>query len=258
MSRIRVIVPDSHGCMIDKGAEAAFLKDLKTLHPFEIIMLGDHVDVGGMFNAHPNNYVDEMEYSYESDCAAANSFLDQIQKLAPRADIHYLEGNHEAHVSRWIARTYRNLADAKVALDEMDPWRKLKLRDRGIHYYRSNQCHHGITVPGVIQRGPCYFMHGMSACKHAAAAHVDAIGANIVFGHTHRAQSHIRRNLKRGEIGGWCPGCLSGLQPMYMHTRVTDWSHGYAIQAVDRDLSFMHIQIPIIGGHSKLATLLNV
>lgn len=257
MSRLRVIIPDSHGCFIDRDAKNAFLSDLKDLDPFEIIMLGDHVDVGGLFNAHPNNYIGDMEYSYEDDCAAANDFLDEIQARAPRADIHYLEGNHEAHVERWIARTYKSAKDAKIALDDMAPWLKLRLKQRGIRYYRSNVCHDGLSVPGVIARGPVYFTHGFSTCKHAAAAHVDAIGANIVFGHTHRAQSHIRRNVQRGEIGGWCPGCLSVLQPLFVHTRVTDWSHGYAIQAVDRDLSFMHLQVPIIRGRSKMKLLLH-
>lgn len=253
---IRVIVPDSHGSYIDVDASRAFLDDLKMLDPQEIVMLGDHVDVGGLFSSHPNNYVTDMDYSYEDDCAAANDFLDAIQARAPRARIDYLEGNHEAHCERWIARTYKSPKDAKVALEDMAPWLKLRLKARGIRYHRCADFHDGLAVPGVIKRGKCYFTHGFKASKFATAAHLDAIGGCVVHGHTHRAQSHLRRNVQSGEIGAWCPGTLARLQPTYMHTSVTDWTHGYAIQAVDKDGSFMTILVPIVRGKSKMKLLL--
>ena len=93
---VRVVIPDTHGALVDKGALAALLGDVKALDPHEIILLGDHVDCGGFLaQHHVMGYVAETDYTYEEDIAAANPFLDALQKAAPRAKIEYIEGNHE-------------------------------------------------------------------------------------------------------------------------------------------------------------------
>lgn len=251
-SKVRVCVPDSHGSQIDKRAANAFLRDLRSLDPQEIVMLGDHVDADGTFNAHQRSYSDEMEVSYEEDCRAANAFLDGIQAAAPRATIHYLFGNHEDHVERWAARTMLNKRDADLLVDRMGPAQMLELKRRGIRSYSSKACHMGLAVPGAIRLGRCFFTHGISASKHAAAIHVEAFGANVVFGHCHRAQSFVKRTLTSEAIGGWCPGTLSQLQPLYMHTTPTSWSHGYAVQFVNRSGLFQHVNVSIVHGESLL------
>ena len=95
---IRVIVPDSHGLHIDVPARDAFLADVKLLYPQEVVLLGDHLDCGGTFSAHQRSYTNEMTESYQDDVHATNRFFDALQRRAPRARYHYLEGNHEAHV----------------------------------------------------------------------------------------------------------------------------------------------------------------
>lgn len=253
---LRVIVPDSHGCEIDPKAEKAFLADLKKLDPDEIVMLGDHVDVSGIYSSHQNGYISDMRYSYEEDIAAARKFLDSIQKLAPRARIHYLEGNHENHVQRWVSRTYLHAKDAKAVKGLLAPEAKLKLKSRGIKYYEMSEMYHGLTVRGTIKLGKCYFVHGISAAKQAASVHLDTFGACVVFGHVHRAQSIIRRTVAAEEIGAWCPGTLAKLQPLYCHTRCTDWTHGYAVQLVNTTGTFLHVQVPIVRGTSMLHPLI--
>ena len=254
---IRVIVPDSHGSSIDRAAAGAFLRDLKLLAPRELVFLGDHVDVSGIYSTHQPNYIDEMEYSYEKDCADANWFLDEIQKAAPAATGYYLEGNHEQHVERWLARTFRNLADARASRGLCSPFAKLRLGDRGIRYYRSSQRYMGIAVPGTIKLGKCLFTHGSRVGKHATSAHLDDFGGNVVHGHTHRSQAVVRRTVAAGEIGAWCPGTLAELQPLYLHTGLSGWTHGYGLQMVERDGTFLHINVPIARGKSLLRPLLD-
>lgn len=254
---IRVIIPDSHGSSIDVHARDAFLADLKWLDPKEIVMLGDHVDVSGVFSSHPRNYVEELRYSYEDDCAAAAKFLDAIQKNAPRAAIHYIEGNHEQHAERWCARMFTHHADAAAVSRGLDPAAKLDLKRRGIPYYRWDTKYMGISIPGTIKLGRCLFAHGWCAGKHATSAHLDRCGTNIVHGHTHRAQSVVRRTVHAGEIGAWCPGTLAELQPLYLHTGLSDWSHGYGIQFVEKDGRFLHINAPIVNGRSMVKPLID-
>ncbi len=253
---IRVIIPDSHGSMIDTKAAKAFLADLKKLRPKEIVLLGDHVDASGIFSVHLPHALEERTYSYTEDCNAANAFLDSIQRAAPNASIDYIEGNHESHIERWIARLDLHQRDRELLEGVLAPAAMLRLRARGIKYYKSAEFHHGLSIPGTIKKGKCYFTHGTSCGRFATAQHLSQFGSNVVHGHTHRAQAHSARTVSSGEIGSWCPGTLAQLQPLYMHTALTNWSHGYALQLVERSGKFLHIQVPILKGHSLLQPLL--
>lgn len=224
---IRVIVPDSHGSAIDRPAAAAFLGDLQQLAPKEIILLGDHVDCGGFLaQHHVLGYVAQTDYSYADDVAAANTFLDEIQKAAPRAVIHYIEGNHERRVETWcVTQTLRHERDCELLRRAFAPEFLLHLGRRGIRYYRQSAFHIN-QVPGTIKLGKCYFWHGTSTAKHAASRNLEQIGGNVVYGHTHREDHAARRPVHVGDIGAWCPGCLCQSQPLWQHTRPTDWTHG--------------------------------
>lgn len=253
---IRVIIPDSHGSMIDLQAKRAFLTDLKKLDPAEIVMLGDHVDAGGLFNKHKKKAKEDREYSYSQDIACANLFLDEIQERAPSAKIYYLEGNHEYHIERWAVENIDNDSDVKHFVGQNSPESLLKLKDRGIKYYRQMEFYQGLSVRNTIRLGHCYFTHGICASKYATAKHVDKFGGNIVHGHTHRAQVYMTKTVRAAAIGGWCPGTLSILQPTYLHTEPSEWSHGYGVQFVDkRSGEFLHLNVPVIEGKSLLLPL---
>lgn len=215
-------------------------------------MLGDHLDCGGTFSTHQRSYTNEMAESYDADCAATNGFLDAIQRAAPDAEIHYLEGNHEAHVERWASRTFASQRDAVKLLAAFGPEKVLDLKGRAIRYYRRSEQYQGISIPGTIRLGKCYFTHGVSHSRYATAAHLSRFGANVVHGHTHRSQAVVERTVSSDGFGAWCPGTLARLQPLYQHTAPTSWSHGYAVQFVQRSGRFLHFNVPIMGGESLL------
>ncbi len=256
---VRVIIPDSHGEHIDLSARNAFLKDLAFLDPEEIIGLGDHIDAGGTFSTHQRSYTNEMTESYDDDCAAANDFLDEIQKRAPNAVIDILEGNHEQHVERWASRTFERRKDAEKLLEKFGPVPMLRFKERGIRYYRCSETYQGLSVPGTIRRGKCYFTHGVSHSKHAASAHLERFGASVVHGHVHRSMSVVSRTVKADAHGAWCPGTLAKLQPLYRHTQPTTWSHGYAVQFADLVTGrFVHMNVPIFNGTSGMIDALRM
>lgn len=256
---VRVVIPDTHGAKVAHDAVAAMLSDIKALDPQEIILLGDHVDCGGhLAEHHVMGYVAETAYSYEDDIAAANSFLDSLRDAAPHAKIEYILGNHERRVETWcVTQTLRHTKDAEGLRKLYAPEFRLFLKERGIACYRDSEYYDGLTVPGVIKRGKCYFFHGFSTSRHATAATIEKIAGNCVFGHTHRAQSTLARKTNVGVIGAWNPGCLTELQPLWQHTDPTDWTHGYGIQLVHGD-DFLHLNIPIIEGHSLFSALVRL
>lgn len=254
----RLIVPDSHGEHIDPAALGALLGDLEQIEIGEIVYLGDHLDAGGTFSAHQRNYTHEMTESYAADVSAANDMLDQIQRRAPNARKRYLEGNHEQHVERWAARNFESFADAKLMVEKMGPQGVLALKQREIEYFKASEMYDGLSVPGTIRLGKCYFTHGMSHSKHADAAHLQRVGANIVFGHVHRSMSVGERTVECEAMGAWCPGTLAKLQPLYRHTTPTSWQHGYAVQFVNMSTgTFAHFQVPIYKGESYLKNVID-
>jgi len=252
----RVIIPDSHGAHIDIGARDALIRDLKRLKPNEVVMMGDHLDCGGVFTSHARAYTNEMTESYFDDCQATNEFLDLIQKAAPKARIHYLEGNHEARVERWATCTFPSKKDADAYLERQGPAAALELKARGIKYYKRSEFYGGVAIPGTLKLSingkAIYYTHGISAAKHAAAVHLARFGNNVNFGHTHRAQSVHGRTVEKGIIGAWNAGTLAQLQPLYAHTNPTDWSLGYGLEVVSSSGRFIHMNVPLLAGESML------
>lgn len=254
----RVAVPDTHGSIVDPHAIQAFLADLEVINPAEIVMLGDHLECGGFLAEHHTlGYVAQSEYSFADDVVATNSLLDSIQRLAPNASVDYLEGNHERRLETWVCTQVRkHQKDGQFLRQMFSADSVLSIEKRGIRWIRQGVFYDGLPLPATIKRGHCYFTHGSSTAKHAAAEHVKKFGGNVVYGHTHRADSYVIRTVKEGSIGAWCPGCLCILQPLWQHTNPTDWSHGYGLQLVSSDGSFLHINVPIIAGKSYLQPLI--
>jgi predicted phosphodiesterase len=251
----RLVIPDFHGQERDLAACAAVIEAAKIFKPKQVAILGDAVDCSGVFSNHPMGYVQEVDYSYETDITAANVFLDELQEACGDAEYRMNEGNHDQHVERWIAKTLPNKEDAKKLRGMIAPDIKLRLKQRGIKYYRLAEFYDGLSLNGTYRWGKCFFTHGISASKFATAAHVTRFAANIVHGHTHRAQSFLTRTVASGVIGGWCPGTLSKLQPMYFHGNPTEWAHGYGLALVEPDGRFLHINVPIIDGRSMASGL---
>jgi predicted phosphodiesterase len=252
----RVIVTDTHGSSIDPRAAKAFLDDLEQINPAEVVMLGDHIDCGGFLAPHlRDDYVAELAYTVEGDVGAANEFLDSVQSRAPGAKIHYLEGNHEFRIQKFVVDQARgNVFDASWLAKMFSPPAVLNLQKRKITYYPQEGIYFDTENRGVIQLGKCRFMHGRYCTKNAAKSHLDEYVCNIVFGHTHRADSYIRRTMD-DTFGAWNPGCLCITQPYYQHTANTHHTHGYGLQVVQGDGSFLHLNIPIIAGRSYLSPL---
>ena len=254
---VRFIIPDVHGSKMHKPSVAAMLGDLESFKPKEIVIMGDFLDCGGFLAQHHTlGYVEQSTYDWSDDCAAGNDLLDKIQEAAPRADIHYLEGNHEARIEKYCVTTAHQNGAPDVAI-EAEHLRMLygteyvlHLDRRGIKLYRQGKHYHGLGIPSTIKLGKCHFVHGISTAVNAAKVHAERFGGNVVFAHSHRADSYHIRTISAGVIGAWNPGTLSELQELYMHQNISNWSHGYGLQLVKADGDFLHINVPIRDGKS--------
>jgi hypothetical protein len=249
---VRVIANDVHGSMMDRPAVEAFLSDLRRWNPDEIVLNGDIVECGGFLAAHHTlGYVAQTSYSYQDDIAAANWFLDEVQKAAPKAEIHYLEGNHEDRVERWVVdQTMRHQRDSEFLRELIAPHALLKLEQRGINFYRRSVEYVPGLPPGWIKLGKIFFVHELSGSKNAARDSVTRTAGNVVYAHTHREDSASVVLPGVGLVKAWNPGCLCQRQPLWRHSDPTGWSHGYAVQIVAKSGEFLHLTIPIWEGRS--------
>jgi len=254
----RVILPDTHGAHVDQLAVSAFLQDLEMLKPSQMVRLGDHIDCGGFLAQHHTlGFVPECSFSFAEDVEAANELLDQTQKRTGQIEDWYIVGNHEARIEKWIVKeTLRHPRDAQYFYQMFGTNAVLNLEKRGIQIVERDKCYHGLAKRGTIRLGKCLFHHGTRTGVHAAKQNLDDVGGNIVFGHTHRITSHVKETID-GVIGAWSVGCLSQLHPLYGDTACSNWSHGYGIQVVEQDGTFLHLTIPIIEGRSMLHHLLD-
>lgn len=256
----RLIMADTHGSHADPTAISALLSDLQGVDVREIVMLGDHMECGGwMMQSHTLGYVAQMdEVCYEDDIAATNDLLDRLAKLCPRARFHYLSGNHEDRVERWIVDSAQgNKRNAEFMMRAIAPRHVLFLEKRGIPYYRSDEKYCGLEVPGTIKIGKSFFTHGITTTKHSASATVERFAGCVFFGHTHRADYSPTRLVSVGMVAAWNPGCLCVLQPRWHHNNPTTWTQGYILQIVNEsDGTFHAMQVPIDNGRSYLTSLL--
>ena len=212
-----------------------------------------------MMQSHTLGYVAQMdEVVYEEDVAATNDLLDKLATVAPNANIHYLEGNHEQRMERWCVDAVEgNKRNAEYLMRAIAPQFVLSLHERGIPYYKIDGQHSGLSERGILKLGHSYFTHGFSTGKHAAARHLDKFAGCVFYGHTHRADTHTTRLVNVGLVSAFCPGCLSTLAPRWRHNDPSGWTHGYILQIVNEDDGTFHaIHVPIDNGKSYLTNLI--
>jgi hypothetical protein len=256
-SYVRFFFPDSHGSKIDPAALGALLRDLEYLNPRELFMMGDHLDCDGFLAQHHVwGVVADCDYTYEDDIANCNGTLDAVQKVCPKGDIKYLEGNHEERIAKWcITAALRSKADAGLLLRSIGAESVLNLAKRGIPYISKAKFYDGCRVQGTLRAGKCFVTHGTRHGKDAAKSMLSRFGASVVFAHVHKLLAYSDRTVHNGEMGAWSVGHIAQQQPAWRHGDPTDWSQGYAFQIVQTNGEFLHVNVPIIDGKSLLPDL---
>jgi hypothetical protein len=255
--KVRVSFGDVHGMNMDRQAVGAMLSDIRTLDPDEIVIGGDLVDCGGWLAKHqPIGFVAACDYSYQEDIAAANYFLDALQESAPRAEIHYIEGNHEDRVERWIVdETLAHRRDAAFMMALCSPRVLLRLDQRKIKYYRRSEIYGDGLPRGWIKLGKMYFTHSLTYSKNAARDAAAKTAGNVTYFCTHREDTASIVFPSVGLVKAFNPGCLSQMQPIYRHSDPTSWSQGYAIDYIAASENFQHIHVPIWRGQSLAVSM---
>lgn len=255
---LRISAGDVHGMMQDKDAVAVFLHDVKTLQPDCIVLGGDIMECGGWLAKHqPVGFVALCDYSYQEDCIAANLFLDRLQEAAPNAEIHFVEGNHEDRVERWIVDVTRAHArDSEFLRKAFAPQTMLRLEERGIPYYRRTEIYVEGLPRGWIKLGKMFYTHSLTYSKNAARDAAAKTAGNVTYFCTHREDSATIVFPAVGIVKAFNPGCLCSMQPVWRNSDPTSWSQGYAIDFIAKSGEFQRVHVPIWRGKSLAAAMI--
>lgn len=224
----------------DEEVIAAGLSLIKDQKPDKIVIQGDGVDFTEVskYEADSPHFVGTMQHSIDG----FHRLLAQLRADSPHADIHYIEGNHEARLPKTLLKINAQLAGIKRA-NAPDEWQIMsvpflfRLDELGITY-------HGGYPAGEFVDGDIVHIHGQQVRSQGSTAELYSRRYpenHVTFGHVHRIERHTRtrRNgqaLIAATFGTWAS--TRGVVPSYGNgvdgrgqvvTHQENWQNGSGI-----------------------------
>jgi len=210
--RTVAVLPDIQAPFVDWDAVDVALSILAAVRPDVVVLVGDNLDFAGLsrfrqmpgFASSAQAGVDMMAWL----CAQVRS------TIGPDAEIHWIEGNHEARLPNMIldnaAGAYglrrARLPDEDVNRPVLTVANLCRLEDFGVEYH---QGYPGAQVwfQPITDAHPVRVTHGRFTSRTAAKRYLDE-GATTIFGHVHSREWEERRLADGRIIHAMSPGAL--------------------------------------------------
>lgn len=233
-----LIIPDAHHPFCDANAWKLAIRCGQFIQPDAIIVLGDFCDVysASFYDKSPtrvSRFVDEL-----GECHKA---LDDLDSLGAESK-HYINGNHENRVSRFIAKVPALHGLPGTTIEEM-----LSLPQRG---WTSSK----YLVEHIV--GNVHFCHDYGqAGKYALGRATHMMGCDIVMGHTH----HVAHYEEKGPHGdtlksdtfGWL-GSFDEIDYTHRGIAMQQWGHAIGWGVTRPDGSMRREAVRFINGRAKV------
>jgi len=218
----------------DEAAMDVTVQAAKRLQPDRILLLGDMADFAELSTkfARPPDLLDTTNVTI----LALHRYLRALREAAPRAEIIYLEGNHEARLRNMLVEKASALADLRVAGDEqplVTVPRLLRLDDLAVDY--------------IAPYGETFWLndtlganHGLKVRRKGGATATAVLAESsfsMLFGHVHRrelATKTIHGPWGRREVWAATPGCLCRIDGEVPGAAGRpDWQQGFSVVVSD-------------------------
>lgn len=191
----------------------------KQKNKFLIVLGGDVIDSKGMHG------VESMQASqirlewYERDKTLMSNFLQQLLAIAPKAELIFLEGNHEERYRR-VMEKYPDAFGGRFDFKK-DVLHKVWPKATWVPYgsYKS-----------YFKLGDCIFIHGTLYPTHHAKKYADVFSPfKVVYGHLHHFQAHTIHNAMPELPAHYAvtAGCLSHTTPEWKKGQPNCWINGF-------------------------------
>jgi predicted phosphodiesterase len=201
------------------------LKAIKHLKPYGIILGGDFLDMYtlGKYNENSLRLLRDLTLTMEYN--RGRELLKQIDRSLPKGCKKvYMYGNHEDRYFRHLDKG----DNAKYGSELLSPTEALKLREHGYTVYEDWK------EDAHILGDHLEVIHGLYTNVHAAKNHLDKFQGSVIFGHTHRVQSHLA-----GKRGSWSVGTLADISNKAFRyaprPQRLGWMNGFADVNIDHN-----------------------
>jgi hypothetical protein len=235
---VALVFGDLHVPYHHEGYFKMLLDAIRYIRPQVLILNGDGIDMYQIsrFGKDPKRKLELNEDRWQFvEC------LNRINKVAPRGCAkHYLAGNHEARLARFL----HDKAPELAYLDELDTAEFLKTRQSGWEYHPNSEK----QLP-VMYLGHLAITHGYIARKHSgytARAMVEDRGESVLVNHSHRLGSSWKTDCVTTHVA-YENGHLFDVQRATYVSGAKNWQVGFSIVTIEDATGFFRVeQIPIV------------
>ena len=242
----RVLVfNDQHMPFHDPYALNVSLMAAKDIGVTEIYINGDLLDFYSINMHQKNKHPDVME-NLESELNAGKEFLEKLRGYFPKVKIHYIFGNHEHRLERFIISECKSFYNLLKLEDQME----LKRLNVTYQYYND---YLEICKGLMIQHSPPSY--GVNGARTSLLMKHDT---SFIFGCTHRKQQAAITTATGRVVQVWFNGWMGSTTLTDEHKRVfaytkghTNWQQCFSIVDIIGDKFFVH-QCDIIDGSTSL------
>lgn len=249
-----VVLPDTHGELVDRPALECTLRIIEIVKPTGVIHLGD-VGEWTSVNHHRYDRIRRPDLPVVADRIRHDArmvlkyVLNPLDEACDRAGVkerHMLQGNHDAWLDHFVEAN-PDYADCVFdeatgyAFKHIFAWQK---RGWVVH-----------PCGKLLKIGHLNFYHGhLYAGVHHTQNHLQKMGVNIVYGHHHDLQiRHVSH--ADGPKCAYSLGCLKKLDDgsnQWLGRRPTNWAHFCAVVDFYDGGRFSIHPVPIIFGKCTL------
>lgn len=228
-----ICVGDLHFCYQDDKAIEPVIRLARDMQPDFFVINGDLLDMKDVasFDANPLKAI-QIKTEFE----AASDFLRQVSEYLPNTEKHYIFGNHEYRLDKYIWRYAKKLA----GLSGLTIAEQLGTEKYGwkVHYSETNESY--------MDMGSFLIGHFNKVSIHSAYTAkglFDRYGRSLIQNHVHRGGEYYR--TIGGQVYKAVEGfCLCDLNPEYM--LFPNWQQGFVIFRIDEDGWFDIEPVPMI------------
>lgn len=209
-----VFISDIH--MPDHISLEGIFAYIKDLQPNYVVLGGDIIDAQG-FHASESMKAEQVNLDwFKRDVELAMGLIEIIRKLAPKALVVYLEGNHEQRYNRLQCKypdLFKDSLNYRKAVGQFV--------DKYIPYG---------TAASYYVVGDVVFTHGdIFPDMHAKPYAIRYSPRKVVYGHMHHFQAYTthRALINEQPRYGVTAGCLSTLNPEWKKGQANQWVNGF-------------------------------
>lgn len=197
----------------DEQAISVALAVIEDVQPDQIVLIGDNLDfaeLGKYLTSRP------FQQMLQPAIDRATMLCAQLRSAAPKAKIHWIAGNHEARMSKYIqtnAMASHGLTAGKLPEEARAKWPVMsvpsicRMDEFDVNYVPGYpESYVALNENLMVIHGHKVTSNGSTTTKYLNDAHV-----SVIYGHIHRAEYAYRTRLSKNgprTVMAASPGCL--------------------------------------------------